>query len=162
MKTDARPRTAAKGTFTPVYAPRRILVPVDFSPLSDEAVDRAAELALHSSGEILLIHVVEPMIYPIDPLVVPAPMEDANLQMLQGSKRRLSEVRERIASRGVKCEAATVVGKPYHQIVETARKKKADLIVLPTHGHTGLKHIYLGSTAEKVVRHAPCSVLVVR
>ena len=162
MKPATKSREVSKLASGPALSPRRILVPVDFTPLSSKAVAEALQLAVHGSGEVLLVHVVEPVIYPVDSLVVPAAMEDTTMVMVQNARKRLKEIQEQAAQRGVKCEAAAVVGKPYHQIVELARKKKADLIVLPTHGHTGLKHIYLGSTAEKVVRHAPCSVLVVR
>jgi universal stress protein A len=162
MTTSLKKQNSPKRTSSAAFAPKRVLVPIDFSELADEAVVQAVQIASHSGATILLLHVVEPVVYPVDSLVVPAAMEDANLQLVQNSKKKLSEIQDEVALRGVKCEAATLLGKPYHQIVETARKKKIDLIVLPTHGHTGLKHIYLGSTAEKVVRHAPCSVLVVR
>lgn len=143
-------------------SPSRILVPVDFSSLSDHALDRAIVVAQHNKAALILVHVVEPVAYPVDFLVVPAEMEDANLQLSRTAKERLGALAKEISGRGIPCESTVEIGRAYHQIVETARKKKADLIVLPTHGHTGLKHVYLGSTAEKVVRHAPCSVLVVR
>ena len=57
---------------------------------------------------------------------------------------------------------ATRIGRAYDEIASTAREEKADLIAIATHGYTGLKHVLLGSTAERVVRHAPCAVLVVR
>ena len=74
---------------------------------------------------------------------------------------------ERIAtplgeSTGVNLSAAAREGRPYEEICHAAKTVGADLIILPTHGYTGLKHVWLGSTAERVVRHAPCPVLVVR
>ena len=63
---------------------------------------------------------------------------------------------------GIKVSAAVREGKPHEEICEAAKAMGADLIVLTTHGYTGLKHVWLGSTAERVVRHAPCPVLVVR
>lgn len=163
MKATQKPSPASKkASSKPPLSPRRILVPIDFSSLSNQAVERAVSIAQQNNSELLLVHVVEPVIYPVDFLVVPSEMEDANLQLLKSAKERLTALTKDLVARGLKCESVAAIGRAHHQIVETARKKNTDLIILPTHGHTGLKHVYLGSTAERVVRHAPCSVLVVR
>ena len=140
----------------------KIMCPVDFSPSSREALDVAARLARESNAPLVLAHVWEPSRFAISadfglsPQVVQAlfDTQEAELAKWKTLAREL----------GVK-EVATCMrtGAPWDQIVSVARDDQAiDLIVMGTHGRTGLKHALLGSVAEKVVRHAPCPVLVAR
>lgn len=146
----------------PGFGPKRILVPLDFSDLAKVALDQAAALALQFGGSLVVTHIVEPIIYPVDYLVVPQAMEEGNLILFQKARERLTEIKKELADLGLRAEIDVRMGRPYFEITELAKKKKADLLIIATHGHKGLKHFYLGSTAEKVVRHAPCSVMVVR
>jgi len=78
------------------------------------------------------------------------------------AQAHLQELANQLLPPGLAEKLVVRVGVPYHEIVEAAGELQADLIVITTHGHTGLKHVLLGSTAEWVVRHAPCPVLTVR
>jgi nucleotide-binding universal stress UspA family protein len=141
---------------------RKILVPTDFSEESTRALRYGLELARSTGAELLLVHVVEFLVYPahigIGP-VIPITLEKELRQrvgkLLEDLRRK--EVPPAIASRALLCD-----GRPFRQIVQTAREHEVDLIVIATRGHTGLKHVMLGSVAERVVREAPCPVLVVR
>lgn len=140
--------------------PRLILVPCDFSNCSAAALAQAAALAKLTGGSLVLLHVIEP----VKPGFL---MEGTVSRQTQGLLRE--KVRQMLAALaathagGVHLRRPIIkAGKPWEVIVSTASKAGADLIVLGTHGYTGLKHAALGSVAERVVRHAPCPVLTVR
>jgi nucleotide-binding universal stress UspA family protein len=105
--------------------------------------------------------VVEPRIYP-ENLVVPAEIEEMNVRLARGGRTMLDALRRDAINPAITSEAVVTMGKPYQQIIEVAGKKHADLIIIATHGYTGLKHALIGSTAERVVRYAKCPVLTVR
>lgn len=136
---------------------KSILVPTDFSPPSEKALKYALKFAEQFGATVTLLHVIEQVVVPelgMVPLVATNELTDA-------AKNRL----ERWAKEeGLQIETKTAVevGQPFYQITETARDLKVDLIIIATHGYSGLKHIFLGSTAERVARHAPCPVLIVR
>jgi nucleotide-binding universal stress UspA family protein len=138
----------------------RILVPLDFSPASTEALDYAVSLAKQFRAAIHLLHV-----HPSDE---PSSVPGAGHLLLQSAEaiERLNEELTGIhrkhvpAFRPENCHVRG--GRPYQEILCLAREIDADLIALATRGHSGLKHLLLGSTAERVVRSAPCPVLVVR
>jgi nucleotide-binding universal stress UspA family protein len=138
----------------------KILVPLDFSPASVEALDYAVWLAKRFRAAIHLVHV-----YPPDEA---SPVSGAAHLLLQSAEaiERLNEELTGIHRKHVptfrpeNCHIRR--GRPYEEIVRVAREIGADLIVLSTRGHSGLKHLLLGSTAEHVVRNAPCPVLVAR
>ena len=155
-------RTTPKRTGKmPPFKLKNILVPMDFSNLSKDALPYAVLLAGHYGAELRLLHIVEK--FPIDSLLgrelthqttVPLMKQaEADLEQMAGELREAS---------GVKATAVVRGGTPFAEICDAAKTVGADLVVLTTHGHTGLKHVWLGSTAERVVRHAPCPVLVVR
>ena len=146
----------------PRFAPSKIVGPTDFSDHSQAAVAQAAGLASQYDTPLILVHVVEPILYLVDYLVIPKEMEEGNLVLMDNARKRLEQLRTTLVQQGIRAEVELRMGKPYLEIADVAKKKKAGLVVLATHGHTGLKHFYLGSTAEKLIRHAPCSVLVVR
>jgi nucleotide-binding universal stress UspA family protein len=151
-----------KAAATGRFRLRSILVPVDFSPCSDKALDYAVAFSKQFGAGLVLLHVVEPMVYPENYLAVPTVNEDINASLTKAAEEKLGIQRERIGVDDSKVEGMTRLGRPYVEIVEAAKAAGADLIILGTHGHTGLKHVLLGSTAERVVRHAPCPVLTVR
>jgi nucleotide-binding universal stress UspA family protein len=138
----------------------KILVPLDFSPASMEALDYAVSLAKQFRAAIHLVHVHPPD----EAAAVPA----AAHVLLQSAEaiERLNEELTGIHRQHVApfCPENCHIrpGRPYHEIIGLAREIAADLIVLSTRGHSGLKHLLLGSTAERVVRGAPCPVLVAR
>jgi universal stress protein A len=143
---------------------RRVLVPVDFSGDSLKALAYAGDLATAPRVELVLLHVIEPVYY-----ATPADMyaTNANLAMLLDEQRRVAKQQlDRLAAalqkKGRRARTLLKTGAPAPVIVDTAKSAKADLIVMSTHGRTGLAHMLLGSVAEKVVRAAACPVLTVR
>ena len=141
--------------------PRVVLAPTDFSPASLPALKLAVDLTRSWGARLILLHVIEPIaqtyVWPADPAAVQLFLaEPEDLQ---------SEWRGFLAPldlTGIQCEQQTVKGYATTTIVETARRSSADLIVMGTHGRTGLMHILLGSVAERTSHEAPCSVLSVR
>jgi universal stress protein A len=140
---------------------RRILVPYDFSPPATRALKTAAELAAAHRGRLVVLHAVTPF-YPVTDL----PMAETAAwippaDLVAEARKRLEALVARTL-RGRKARATCIVeiGDPYQSIIAAARK--ADTIVMSTHGRTGLTHLLIGSVAEKVVRHAPVPVLVLR
>lgn len=141
---------------------KRILVPVDFSECSLEALRYAEQFAAQHGSELIVLHVFEPIAYPTElgypSLAALPPQADYE----RASQTRLDQLQKRIAKSGAKVNVKLRVGQPYFEITAAAQELRADLIIISTHGHTGLKHVFLGSTAERVVRHAECPVLTVR
>ena len=130
----------------------RILVPVDFSNCSDKAVQYAVPLAKEFGAELSLLHVIKP--YPPTPGMSPVDAEAIDV-----ANKELEAVQARIEEQ-VSSKVFLRKGNPSIEIVEAAKELEVDLIAISTHGRTGLAHMLLGSTAEQVVRHAPCPVLV--
>ena len=140
---------------------KRILVPIDFSEISKDALPWAVFLAAQFKAEIVLLHIEEK--FPIDHLLGRELLSQTMVPLIKqagaGLQRLAGELRKTTRAN---ISAVTRVGKPFQGICHAAETLGADMIVLTTHGHTGLKHAWLGSTAERVVRHAHCPVLVVR
>jgi nucleotide-binding universal stress UspA family protein len=137
-----------------------VLVPIDFSERSLEALETALSLTKRIGAQLHLIHVYEPD-YPFTTLMA-LPIVLPPVQVAQGVRRHLKDVAKKF---GVELRAGNthaVEGRPFEEICRIAREQKIDLIVAATRGNTGVKHLLLGSTAERIVRHSPCPVLVVR
>lgn len=136
--------------------PQQLLVPVDFSPDADWALDYALHLAVRLGAGVTLLHVVYTIrMTEVDVTPYLAEVEAQSRQELQV---RLQRVREA----GLTGEVRLAHGVPFREIVASAVAVGADLIIMGTHGRTGLQHLLLGSVTEKVVRLAPCPVLVTR
>lgn len=137
---------------------RRILVPIDFSLTSRRALDFAVPLADQFKARITLLHVIEPVMYPqeIGPVAV------SEVHLVQGALKELTNLARELVPAARLHRVLTRTGLPYREIADAAKDLDIDLIVATTHGHTGLKRVLLGSTAERIVRHAPCPVLTVR
>jgi universal stress protein A len=151
------PEVEEQARVLPAFKLKKILVPVDFSACSRKALEYAIPLAEQFGAELTLLHVLPssppvPELGPVD--VVGIDDATQELEALQAS------VRTAVPSQSVLRIVRT--GDPQVEIIRVARQRGIDLIVLSTHGRTGLSRVLLGSTAEKVVRHAPCPVLVVR
>ena len=140
----------------------RILVPLDFSPPSRHALRFARDWAARLDSEIVLLHVLEPIAtfggYGAEPFVVPIPPPDFHDQARSELEKL---VREEFPD-SAKVSVQLRDGAAYYEIATATRDLKADLIIIATHGRTGLSHVLMGSTAERVVRHAPCPVLTLR
>lgn len=140
----------------------KILVPVDFSGESKKAIQYAIAFARQFGASIVLLHVVEPVVYPSDVGYGPVVVQVPNSNAIKRAKTRLSALGKKQAGEEILIDTAVLSGSPHVEIIEAAKTLKIDLIVIGTHGYTGLDHALMGSTAEKVVRHAPCPVFVVR
>jgi universal stress protein A len=138
----------------------RILVPIDFSEPSMKALDEAVEFNQTYDAEIVLMTAVERSSYE-SPLL--APDTGALLEgQAAAAEQRLEEICTRLGQRGIKCRTVVNSGVPYQAIVDAAKRSKASLIIMSTHGRTGLAHVLLGSVAERVLQHADCPVLLFR
>jgi nucleotide-binding universal stress UspA family protein len=140
---------------------KRVLVPIDFSEHSKNALKYAIPFANRFNATIDLIYVVEPTIYPADfsfgqigfPNIEAELQRRGNVQLKNIVKHKEGKtIRKRVVR----------TGKPFYEINQYAEEENIDLIIIATHGHSGMEHILFGSTAEKVVRKAPCAVLLVR
>jgi nucleotide-binding universal stress UspA family protein len=140
----------------------QILVPIDFSDCSATAFEYAVALGQKFGTRITLLHVVEPAVYPENYLVAPTTLDDTNQNLIGAGRERLAHLRERGKSLGLTIDTLVRMGRAQSEIGDTAKAIGADLIIMGTHGHGGLKHVLLGGTAERVVRQAPCPVLTVR
>ena len=134
---------------------QHILVPIDFSQDSEHAVDSAVGLAQQFQARLTLLHAI--YIPEAAEVNLAAYMDKIRSEADQSIDARL----QRVHDAGITAEAVTAVGAPSQTIVDTARDQHADLIVMGTHGRTGLRHMLIGSVAERVVRLAPCPVMVV-
>jgi nucleotide-binding universal stress UspA family protein len=136
---------------------QHFLVPIDFSPDADYALEHAVGLARTLQAKLTLLHVLEPLVGSVE--IMPAPF-------LQDLEDKITEAmlpyHERVTATGLACDYTIVHGVPFQVIIDTARTAHIDLIIMGTHGRTGLRHVLIGSVAERVVRLAPCPVLVVR
>jgi nucleotide-binding universal stress UspA family protein len=139
----------------------KILVPIDFSSHSAKALELAMELAKIFGGRILLLHAyhLPPLVGMPDEIVIPP---DFWTGVRDAAARKLDKSAQKVKAGGIPVESQLVEFAPADAIVETAKKTKADLIVMGTRGLTGLKHALLGSVAERTLRLAPCPVLTVK
>lgn len=140
---------------------QRILCPIDFSPVANAAMERAASLARTFHAELVLLHVVQTFGYPVFDLGLVGVMPQLQEDQMQRSRERLDQAKAGLGA-GLTVRTELRVGDAREQVLAAAREVQADLIVMGTHGHTGLAHVLLGSTTERVVRLAECPVLTVR
>src|SRR5262245_33655696 len=141
---------------------KKILCPIDFSSHSHAALEHAEEIARRFGAELIVAHVVEPVLYPVAyglPPIAPVNYEEA---ARENATKALAPLVEAINQRGGKARALVSTGLASLRICEMVTEEHADLVVLATHGYTGLKHVLLGSTAERVVRNCPSPVLTVK
>ena len=142
---------------------RRILVPVDFSDAARPVLLYALDVARDRGAEVTLIHVVGVPVAPFDPAYGVAADPKMLLDLQAGAEKGLADLAAWAhAEAGIGAHAKVLTGAPTREIVREAREGAYDLVVLGTHGRTGLRHVFLGSVAENVVRLAPCPVLTVR
>ena len=137
----------------------KILVPIDFSPSSDKTVEYASTLAKQFNALVILMHVIDSAPYSVtDTLNVVK--HRRSLEII--ARSLLENLAEPLLKIGSIVRPCLVTGIPYEEILKKARHDRVDLIIMGTHGRTGLKHALLGSVAEKVVRLSSCPVLTVR
>ncbi len=142
---------------------RRLLHPSDFSPASRGAFAKAVDLARDNGAELILLH-VRSLVMPImgDGYMSPQTYEQVERADREAVEKQMKRLVENAKKRGVRVRAVVSEGVAHEQIVRAARRQKADMIVMGTHGRTGMSKLFLGSVAGRVVSMAPCPVLTVR
>jgi nucleotide-binding universal stress UspA family protein len=135
-----------------------ILVPVDFGKAANHALTLAMQLASVMNARITLLHVVQTPSMPgtHTSVGIAQYLDEVEAQ----ARESLAEYAQRVKAAGMTCDAVTELASPFQCIIDYAAAQQVDLIVMGTHGHTGLQHVFLGSVAERVVRMASCPVLV--
>lgn len=141
---------------------KKVLVPIDFSDYSKNALKYAVNFSMQFNAEMILIYVIEPVIYPPDFSMGQIALPSVNTEWDIKAKEELNKLAKSEIPSSIKVTTVLKTGKPFVEIIETAAEYDVDLIIIATHGHTGVEHILFGSTAEKVVRKAPCPVLTLR
>jgi universal stress protein A len=137
---------------------KKVLAPIDFSDYSMNALKGAWELAQEVGAELHLVHVVAPFF-----TIIEKSRELAReTAMVEQAEQELARIKKDELADSPKVVTAVMVGPPVTALAEYAKQNKIDLVLLATHGRTGGEHLLIGSVAEKLVRNAPCSVLVLR
>ena len=142
---------------------RRILHPSDFSAASNAAFKKAIEMAKASRAELLIVHVINPII-PVagEGYVSPKMYEDLAASTRAWARKQLDRLLAKAKKSGVRAKGVLVEGAAHEQIARIAKTKRADLVVMGTHGRSGFAKLFLGSVAGRVVTAAPCPVLTVK
>lgn len=138
----------------------RILVGVDFSEPSQGALALAIELGGRLGASLELLHAYQVPTYAFAESIVPAPADTLDA-MVQDNRRQLEALAQLVRAAGIDVATQLVPGQPEAELVERAGAGRFDLVIVGTHGRTGLSHALLGSVAEKVVRRSPVPVLTV-
>ena len=142
---------------------RKILLTTDFSDYSKVAVPHAVAMVRQFDAELLVLHVLEPLLTPVDFAWGPMALsEDWEEQRTGHSQKFLNEWVNNELPADISATAILAHGTPIREILHTIREQNIDLVVMATHGQTGIAHALFGSTSEKVVRRSPVPVLTVR
>lgn len=143
---------------------KRILVPVDFSDFSLRSVEEAVALARVFKAEITLVHAVDNIQYAGVGGTFGPVYDTSSLlhELARSAREQLTALAAKLTKKGLRVRTVLEIGAPHEIVVRAAKRTKAELIVLSTHGRSGLAHVFIGSVAERVVRHAPCPVLTLR
>lgn len=162
-QASAGPARLPKFTFSKPEPVRieRVLIPTDFSNHALDALNQGRSLALEFGARLTVLHVFETINLAYE--TVSAQMVECAQRAEDDARALLADIHEQLkAAPGPEVDAVFAIGRPSEKIVEVATNLKQDLIVISTHGYTGLKHLFLGSVAERVLRHATCPVYVHR
>ena len=143
---------------------KKILVPTDFSKFSDNALKQAVEMAKQNKAKIYLLHVIGVVqMCAVDYCLDQQTIDALDKKSIESSEELMQkQIKRVVPSKDVEIISYVKKGTPYEEILKEQENKKINLIVLATHGRTGLMSYLLGSVAEKVVRHASCAVFLVR
>jgi nucleotide-binding universal stress UspA family protein len=141
---------------------KKVLVPIDFSDYSKNSLRYSINFVKCFNAELLMIYVVEPVIYPPDFSMGQIAVPSVDLELDRRASEELNKLAVTEIPRDMKVRTIIKSGKPFVEIIETAAEENVDLIIIASHGHSGVEHILFGSTADKVVRKAPCPVLSLR
>ena len=135
---------------------KTILAPTDFSDRAGKSLKYALSFAKTYGAKLILLHVVEPVSYAGEYGYL-----SLENQATEASKE-LEKLKATFSSENLEIECVTRIGRAFKEVTEFADEKIIDLLVISTHGYTGLKHVLMGSVAEQIVRYATCPVLTVR
>jgi nucleotide-binding universal stress UspA family protein len=147
-----------------MFAPKKILVPTDFSKFSDDALKQAYDIAKQYKAKIYLLHVIEV----VQTCAVDYCFDDQTIKALNKKSIEFSEdmmqkqIKKVVKAKDVEVISNVKQGTPYEEILKEQQSKKMELIVIASHGRTGLLGHLIGSVAEKVARGAKCPVLLLR
>lgn len=141
---------------------QKILVPIDFSDYSKKALNYAFRFAEQFGASLTLLYVVEPTVYPADFSFGQIGFPNVEDELRKKGEGELHAMIDDMIKGQVPATAVVKTGLPFVEVTTYAAENDIDLIIVATHGHTGVEHILFGSTAEKIIRKAPCPVLVVR
>jgi universal stress protein A len=141
---------------------RRVLVPVDLSSGSLRALDYAIDFGKVFEPQFVVLFVLEPMQFAVDGQVQGTLPVRVAQERRRRARAELAAVTQPIAARGIRVRGVVEEGSPHGAIIDAAKRLKADLIIMGTHGRTGMTRALFGSVAEMVTRHATCPVLTVR
>ncbi len=142
---------------------KRILYPSDFSTASHGAFAKAVELAKDNRAELLLVHVFRlPLQMMGEAYIPPSEYEEIEASMREGATKHLDKLIAKARQAGVRARGLVLEGIPHARITSAARSNRTDLIVMGTHGRTGLAKLFLGSVAARVLATAACPVMTVR
>jgi universal stress protein A len=141
---------------------KTIVVPTDFSQHAEHALQWALAMAADWNAKIVLFHAAPRSYMAFPESVYLVDLVNLEQEILAHAEKRLGELAAQKGTKTVMVETRAVMGEPVWEICQAAEQEQADLIVMGSHGRTGLSHVLLGSVAERVVRHAPCPVLVAR
>jgi nucleotide-binding universal stress UspA family protein len=142
----------------------KILIGVDDSPHSNAALEFVRGMSWPEGSRAVVISAVRPAVLAYSDVYVPAvpPREDLMADMIRSHEEVAARARQRLQDSGLATEARVLQGDPREALVEAAKVEQADLLVVGSHGRTGVAKLLLGSVAAHVMAHAPCSVLVVK
>ena len=146
----------------PIASKKKILVPIDFSIHSKTALKYALKIAPTYNAKLQLLHVVEESIHPAFYASGINSIFEINSQLKSRSKEVIREMLDSVGGKEVETDIFVVEGRASSEIIKFAEEKSSDLIIISTHGLTGIEHLLLGSVTEKVVRMAKCPVLTVK
>jgi nucleotide-binding universal stress UspA family protein len=142
---------------------RRIMHPSDFSTASQAAFSKAVEMATADRAELTIVHVLSPVMpVPGDGYISPKVYDEIAASARAWAQKQLDKRVAKARAAGTQAKGLLLEGTPHEQIVRAAKAKRADLLVMGTHGRSGLAKLFVGSVASRVVSAAPCPVLTVR
>ncbi len=162
MNTTQSTGSSLSPTFSSQLRLKKILVPIDFSEPSKKALRYAVPFAESFGARVDLVHVVEPTYYPAEMAYMSGEMANLEEVVEKNARLQLETLASEVIPGQCRGEITVHTGVPFKEIAGTAKELESDLIIISTHGYTGLKHLFMGSTTERVVRIAPCPVLTVR
>lgn len=161
MKTPQRKnkkKVLKKSSLKPLI--KKILVPIDFTPSSQKAIDYSISLAKVFNSKIELIHVVEPMSYASDVVFNQATYPLVDIEYKKFDDEKLRKLVSELKTKYDKISFHSSIGLPYSEVVDYSKTQKVDLIVLGTHPKNSIEKLFFGSTTEKILRNSSCPILI--